>query len=1194
MRRARLALRGATALGLFCVALGTDLGRSLHVAWEYETQGDLEGWGSATSEASGAEAIVLGGELRLEAQSSDPVVDSPLFHINATDRTVLVFRAAAFGTPGDSEVLWRLRRPGGAAPPPSFGAGLGDWRLEGNSEWDVRSTSFRVEGDGAARTYYVPLVNPASPGPTAAPQGALVQVRLRLWAAPSAGAGGAAHIDFIRISERPLVAHVSGCGRVTRQESLHLSGPSPDAPAFHPVSNPPPPTKQWARETGTTTDQRFHSWADAHALRDVGSDAFGLAFGSTYNCLRSGGDLLVISGSGFGPSDARVTVGGAACTEVRHDPAAPESRIACRSPAMQSGPEHAVVAVAQGRFPGLVDAKPLLSYAVGPRAPVALDASNVGATHLSASWSPRSLWDALATTGYVLEARSLLRPAELWAAFYPALLALGPRRSGAAGNDSVVSAPAGPDDVAAALPTGAAGAGPLLPQLASVLLERQESHFRSEPGDVGSGGAPDGELLPTPSVAELREASRISGVPAAVLAAVAVDRWGQVGWRSMPAPAGRNGSLLSQLGGWPALEAEPAAWSAWSRLASTGNVTSTTVAGLPAGTAVQLRVAALAEDTVLDAAAWQRVNAHGHREALPQGSQGPWSEAAAARTTAADILFDWFDANGTLSYGGADRRSTTGELGRVGGEGSWGLVLVGSAHVAGCNATHSCCDGFAAPSASQPSDGNAREFDIGDADGDGVVDQQSAWHAGWWRGALLPEAEAALSRPGDVKKVYPRHSGSVDPHAYTRAMQAVRDAGGEVPPGLPVPPLTNRSATPWSACRLACAAAARLRPPYVNAEALRASSQLPLPTPLPAAGVFPGSAGGPPPAPVGSAAAGGSDLSGALPGVPGRLPSGVTVVPPRYLARPPTGPCGPALRLTPSRPGQAGSAWYGRRMQVREGFSTEFVFQLSNPSYHCKRMDDASTNCRSRGADGLAFVIQDRHPAALGRAGGGQGWAGLPRAVAVSFDTWHNPEHSDPYENHVAVHAPPPPDSPVPAGQAAAEDGPPRDRPSSEGHAFALGAATEGVPDMADRPVHVRVVYEPLASGGEGSASGMGGGPAADAAGGGAQQLAWLAGNEYPSGGRGWWTGAEAGTLRVEMPPGREVLRVRVDLHAALGTPADGRAWVGFTAATGDLAFQSHEVLAWSLHQSYALAAAGGGAGLPGAAGRFPEVRTGA
>ncbi|KAA0150128.1 hypothetical protein FNF31_07079 [Cafeteria roenbergensis] len=1040
MRRARLALRGATALGLFCVALGTDLGRSLHVAWEYETQGDLEGWGSATSEASGAEAIVLGGELRLEAQSSDPVVDSPLFHINATDRTVLVFRAAAFGTPGDSEVLWRLRRPGGAAPPPSFGAGLGDWRLEGNSEWDVRSTSFRVEGDGAARTYYVPLVNPASPGPTAAPQGALVQVRLRLWAAPSAGAGGAAHIDFIRISERPLVAHVSGCGRVTRQESLHLSGPSPDAPAFHPVSNPPPPTKQWARETGTTTDQRFHSWADAHALRDVGSDAFGLAFGSTYNCLRSGGDLLVISGSGFGPSDARVTVGGAACTEVRHDPAAPESRIACRSPAMQSGPEHAVVAVAQGRFPGLVDAKPLLSYAVGPRAPVALDASNVGATHLSASWSPRSLWDALATTGYVLEARSLLRPAELWAAFYPALLALGPRRSGAAGNDSVVSAPAGPDDVAAALPTGAAGAGPLLPQLASVLLERQESHFRSEPGDVGSGGAPDGELLPTPSVAELREASRISGVPAAVLAAVAVDRWGQVGWRSMPAPAGRNGSLLSQLGGWPALEAEPAAWSAWSRLASTGNVTSTTVAGLPAGTAVQLRVAALAEDTVLDAAAWQRVNAHGHREALPQGSQGPWSEAAAARTTAADILFDWFDANGTLSYGGADRRSTTGELGRVGGEGSWGLVLVGSAHVAGCNATHSCCDGFAAPSASQPSDGNAREFDIGDADGDGVVDQQSAWHAGWWRGALLPEAEAALSRPGDVKKVYPRHSGSVDPHAYTRAMQAVRDAG-----------------------------------------------------------------------------AGGSDLSGALPGVPGRLPSGVTVVPPRYLARPPTGPCGPALRLTPSRPGQAGSAWYGRRMQVREGFSTEFVFQLSNPSYHCKRMDDASTNCRSRGADGLAFVIQDRHPAALGRAGGGQGWAGLPRAVAVSFDT-----------------------------------------------------------------------------GGEGSASGMGGGPAADAAGGGAQQLAWLAGNEYPSGGRGWWTGAEAGTLRVEMPPGREVLRVRVDLHAALGTPADGRAWVGFTAATGDLAFQSHEVLAWSLHQSYALAAAGGGAGLPGAAGRFPEVRTGA
>jgi hypothetical protein len=85
----------------------------------------------------------------------------------------------------------------------------------------------------------------------------------------------------------------------------------------------------------------------------------------------------------------------------------------------------------------------------------------------------------------------------------------------------------------------------------------------------------------------------------------------------------------------------------------------------------------------------------------------------------------------------------------------------------------------------------------------------------------------------------------------------------------------------------------------------------------------------------------------------------------------------------------------------------------------------------------------------------------------------------------------------------------------------------------------------------------------------------------------------KAGTLRVEMPPGREILRVRVDLHAVLGSPVNGRAWVGFTAATGDLAYQAHEVLAWKFDQSYAYAAAGGGMADPGRLGRFPAVKTG-
>ena len=63
---------------------------------------------------------------------------------------------------------------------------------------------------------------------------------------------------------------------------------------------------------------------------------------------------------------------------------------------------------------------------------------------------------------------------------------------------------------------------------------------------------------------------------------------------------------------------------------------------------------------------------------------------------------------------------------------------------------------------------------------------------------------------------------------------------------------------------------------------------------------------------------------------------------------------------------QSGSVWYPRKMNVREGFDAYFTFQISNPSMRCDSMDDVNTYCRSRGADGLAFVIQNVSGAALG------------------------------------------------------------------------------------------------------------------------------------------------------------------------------------------------------------------------------------
>jgi hypothetical protein len=117
----------------------------------------------------------------------------------------------------------------------------------------------------------------------------------------------------------------------------------------------------------------------------------------------------------------------------------------------------------------------------------------------------------------------------------------------------------------------------------------------------------------------------------------------------------------------------------------------------------------------------------------------------------------------------------------------------------------------------------------------------------------------------------------------------------------------------------------------------------------------------------------------------------------------PTSACGPALRLTPSTARHSGASWYRRKMNVREGFDTYIKFQISNPSQKCTNLDDVNTYCRSRGADGLAFVIQNVAPDALGNGGSGLGYEGIFNALSVELDTFHNYDQMDYYENHISV-----------------------------------------------------------------------------------------------------------------------------------------------------------------------------------------------
>jgi hypothetical protein len=113
--------------------------------------------------------------------------------------------------------------------------------------------------------------------------------------------------------------------------------------------------------------------------------------------------------------------------------------------------------------------------------------------------------------------------------------------------------------------------------------------------------------------------------------------------------------------------------------------------------------------------------------------------------------------------------------------------------------------------------------------------------------------------------------------------------------------------------------------------------------------------------------------------------------------------CGGSIRLTSSSPRQTGAAWYRRKQNVEEGFDTYFTFEISNPSQVCTSMDDVHSFCRSRGADGLAFIIQNDDPLALGNSGSGLGYDGIQNGIAIEIDTFYNYDRLDHYENHISV-----------------------------------------------------------------------------------------------------------------------------------------------------------------------------------------------
>jgi len=280
-------------------------------------------------------------------------------------------------------------------------------------------------------------------------------------------------------------------------------------------------------------------------------------------------------------------------------------------------------------------------------------------------------------------------------------------------------------------------------------------------------------------------------------------------------------------------------------------------------------------------------------------------------------------------------------------------------------------------------------------------------------------------------------------------------------------------------------------------------------------------------------------------GFPGVYPPAPQV--PGSVNNPTAPPAGvlQVLRLTTNATGTSGSAWYTTQQPVAGTFSTTFMFQLSGTT--------------TSPGDGFAFVIQNSSATALdpGNANGvldgcslGFGQSpdcdttdpvtGIPNSLAVMFDTYQNVGSGDPSNSYVAIQS---------CGTAnnTVDPGPCR---------FGVKDLTQLVSPITQLPFPIN-----LADG----------------------NFHTVTISFTPS-----------GACSAATPPGcpgvLDVILDSIDLFPAGLTPAgvafdmasigltiDGKAWVGFTAATGG-SDDNQDILSWTFTpkaQSVAVVAGG-------------------
>jgi len=260
------------------------------------------------------------------------------------------------------------------------------------------------------------------------------------------------------------------------------------------------------------------------------------------------------------------------------------------------------------------------------------------------------------------------------------------------------------------------------------------------------------------------------------------------------------------------------------------------------------------------------------------------------------------------------------------------------------------------------------------------------------------------------------------------------------------------------------------------------------------------------------------------------------------------------LRLTPSRRGVAGCAWYAVKQQVAGGFVGDFSVRIANEPDQsepgpCRHVSHQSEHCVRGAGDGLAFVVQNADEHALGGGGGELGIGGIANGVAVELDTWYDAELEDGYGRHAAV---------LTGGRGI----------MTTHHGSAIGTTTD-VPSFNDGTWHdVRVTYEAEFRADAVAHKSFRASP---------HLVALMAG--MPTAEVSTPVAKDRAELFVETSgsglPGRDrhplgTLALYVDdmADAVLTVPVNlgehlhldhGRAWIGFCAATG-AAFANHDI----------------------------------